>query len=85
MKNPLHYQLSEYDCGPTSLLNGISYLLSGRKFRRRSSAISCSIVWTAMGRKARRGKRHLLHRHDVFEQLARRLRPTDSCPFPVST
>ncbi|MGN0984617.1 MAG: peptidase C39 [Gemmiger sp.] len=26
MKNPLHYQLSEYDCGPTSLLNGISYL-----------------------------------------------------------
>ena len=26
MKNPLHYQLSEYDCGPTSLLNAISYL-----------------------------------------------------------
>lgn len=26
MKNPLHYQISEYDCGPTSLLNGISYL-----------------------------------------------------------
>ena len=21
MKNPLHYQLSEYDCGPTSLFN----------------------------------------------------------------
>lgn len=26
MKTPLHYQLSEYDCGPTSLLNGIAYL-----------------------------------------------------------
>ncbi len=26
MKNPLRYQMSEYDCGPTTLLNGISYL-----------------------------------------------------------
>ncbi len=26
MKNPLHYQLSEYDCGPTSLLNAIAFL-----------------------------------------------------------
>jgi hypothetical protein len=26
MKNPLHYQLSEYDCGPTAVLDGISYL-----------------------------------------------------------
>ena len=26
MKNPLRYQLTEYDCGPTSMLNGISYL-----------------------------------------------------------
>ena len=26
MKNPLHYQLSECDCGPTALLNGLSYL-----------------------------------------------------------
>ena len=23
MKNPLHYQLSEYDCGPTSMMNAI--------------------------------------------------------------
>lgn len=28
MKNPLHYQLTEYDCGPTAILNGISYLFS---------------------------------------------------------
>lgn len=26
MKNPLHYQLTEYDCGPTSLLNAVNYL-----------------------------------------------------------
>lgn len=26
MKNPLHYQLSDYDCGPTSMLNAVSYL-----------------------------------------------------------
>lgn len=26
MKNPLHYQLSEYDCGPTSMMNAISFL-----------------------------------------------------------
>lgn len=26
MKNPLHYQLSEYDCGPTAVLNAISFL-----------------------------------------------------------
>lgn len=26
MKIPLQYQRTEYDCGPTSLLNGISYL-----------------------------------------------------------
>lgn len=26
MKIPLHYQMSEYDCGPTTMLNAISYL-----------------------------------------------------------
>jgi hypothetical protein len=26
MKNPLHYQLTEYDCGPTSMLNALSFL-----------------------------------------------------------
>ena len=26
MKNPLRYQMTEYDCGPTSLLNALSYL-----------------------------------------------------------
>lgn len=26
MNNPLRYQMSEYDCGPTSMLNAVSYL-----------------------------------------------------------
>ena len=26
MKNPLHYQISEYDCGPTAMLNAVSFL-----------------------------------------------------------
>jgi len=26
VKNPLHYQLSEYDCGPTALLDALCYL-----------------------------------------------------------
>lgn len=26
MKNPLHYQFSEYDCGPTAMLDAVSYL-----------------------------------------------------------
>ena len=26
MNNPLRYQVTEYDCGPTSMLNAISYL-----------------------------------------------------------
>ena len=28
MKNPLHYQLSEYDCGPTCMLNAVSFLFA---------------------------------------------------------
>ncbi len=26
MKNPLHYQLTEYDCGPTALMDAVSFL-----------------------------------------------------------
>ena len=26
IKNPLRYLISEYDCGPTTMLNAISYL-----------------------------------------------------------
>ena len=26
MQNPLHYQLTEYDCGPTALMDAVSLL-----------------------------------------------------------
>lgn len=32
MKIPLQYQRTEYDCGPTSLLNAISYLVNRKDF-----------------------------------------------------
>ena len=28
MKQPLRYQITEYDCGPTSLLNAVSFLFN---------------------------------------------------------
>lgn len=28
MKTPLHYQISEYDCGPTTMMNAMSFLFS---------------------------------------------------------
>lgn len=31
MKNPLHYQLSEYDCGPTAMLDALSYLFERKE------------------------------------------------------
>lgn len=31
MKNPLHYQISEYDCGPTAMMNAISFLFEREK------------------------------------------------------
>ena len=31
MKTPLSYQLSEYDCGPTTLMNAISFLMPRRQ------------------------------------------------------
>ncbi len=31
MKNPLAYQKSEYDCGPTTMMNAISYLFDREK------------------------------------------------------
>ena len=31
MKIPLRYQMSEYDCGPTTLLNAVSYLFPRRE------------------------------------------------------
>ena len=44
MNNPLRYQMTEYDCGPTSMLNAVSYLFQ----RRKSSAVSRCTAWTVL-------------------------------------
>lgn len=74
MKSPLRYQMSEYDCGPTTMLNGISYL-----FPRES--ISPEIIRNIMlysldsyGGEGIMGKAgNLQCGHDVLKQLAERL------------
>ena len=45
MKNPLHYQISECDCGPISMLNAVSYLFE------REEIPPEIIVWTVTVRK----------------------------------
>ena len=40
MKNPLRYQMSEYDCGPTAMLNGSSYLSGEQVFLGETSRIN---------------------------------------------
>lgn len=34
MKSPLRYQISDYDCGPTSMLNAVSFLFEREQSRR---------------------------------------------------
>ena len=58
MKNPLHYQLSEYDCGPTAMLDAISYLFAREE-------ILPEIIRNDSGK-----ERHFASSHDVSEQLA---------------
>ncbi|MDE7318413.1 MAG: peptidase C39 [Lachnospiraceae bacterium] len=58
MKNPLRYQLSEYDCGPTSMLNGISYLFERSEIPPeivRNIMLYCLDCFGEDGRSGRRG------------------------------
>ena len=48
MKNPLHYQFSEYDCGPTSMQNAISFLFEREEIPPEVLPTLCYIVWTAI-------------------------------------
>lgn len=52
MNNPLRYQITEYDCGPTSVLNGISALFPREVIPPDIPATSCFTVWTAGARTA---------------------------------
>ena len=58
MKNPLRYQLSEYDCGPTSMLNAISYLFERSEIPPeivRNIMLYCLDCFGEDGRSGRRG------------------------------
>ena len=56
MKNPLHYQISEYDCGPTSMLNAIIYLFDRDEIPPEVIRNTMLTVWTATAKKAFREK-----------------------------
>lgn len=54
MDNPLRYQMTEYDCGPTSMLNAVSYLFRRDEIPPELTRKSCCTVWTASARTAAR-------------------------------
>ena len=49
MKNPLHYQVSEFDCGPTTVLNALSYLFQREDLP--AELVRNITVWTATMKK----------------------------------
>ena len=66
MKVPLRYQVTNYDCGPTSLLNGLSILferaeIPSEVLRR---IVECSMDWFGEdGTPGKRGTTHAAMRH----------------------
>lgn len=75
MKTPLHYQMTEYDCGPITVMNAIIYLFEREQTHRISSAISCSTALMATARRGTRKKRYDARSHDVPQQLSVQLWP----------
>lgn len=61
MKIPLRYQMTEYDCGPTSLLNGVSYLFEREEIPPellRNIMLFCLDKYDAKGGSGRAGTSH---------------------------
>ena len=61
MKIPLRYQMTEYDCGPTSLLNGLSYLFEREEIPPellRNIMLFCLDKYDARGGSGRAGTSH---------------------------
>ena len=56
MKTPLRYQVTEYDCGPTSLLNAVSFLppmpLWGCAVTALSGLVLTGLLWKQEQRQA---------------------------------
>lgn len=58
MNNPLRYQMTEYDCGPTSMLNAVSYLFQREEIPPeivRSIMLYCLDCFGADGTSGKRG------------------------------
>ena len=61
MKVPLRYQMTEYDCGPTSLLNGISFLFEREEIPPeilRSIMLFCLDQYSLEGYSGTKGTSH---------------------------
>ena len=79
MKIPLRYQITEYDCGPTSLLNGLSYLFEREEIPPeivRSVMLFCLDRYDSAGFSGRKGTSHtammfLSHWLDGFGETGR--------------
>ena len=79
MKIPLRYQITEYDCGPTTLLNGVSYLFEREEIPPellRNIMLFCLDQYDADGISGMRGTSHtamqfLSHWLDGFGQTGR--------------
>lgn len=62
MKNPLRYQLTEYDCGPTCLLNAMSYLFTREEIPPeivRNIMLYCLDCYGADGASGKSGTSHM--------------------------
>lgn len=57
MKIPLHYQLTEYDCGPTAILNAISFLFSREEIQPDILRYCYSYTLDCYNAKGEHGKR----------------------------
>ena len=71
MKNPLHYQFSEYDCGPTSMQNAISFLFEREEIPPevlRNIMLYCLDCYSSEGVPGK--KWNVLRCHDVSVELA---------------
>ena len=61
-KNPLHYQLTEYDCGPTAMLDAISYLFQREEIPPeiiRNVMLYCLDCYSTEGTPGKSGTSHM--------------------------